>query len=163
MLESIKCEGAGDHFFFGGKGVVHHEVVPRGQTVNGPFYLEVTKRLREADRRKRPEGWRNKTWMLHHDNAPAHTSLLIREFLAKHEMTVIPQLPYSLHLAPVDFFFPKLKSTLNGRRFQTIEELEENSLPDLSAMPQNAIQNWKKRWKRCIDSGGEFFEGDKSY
>jgi transposase len=41
--------------------------------------------------------------MLHHDNAPAHTSLFIREFLAKHEMTVVSQLPYSPDLAPAGF------------------------------------------------------------
>jgi transposase len=101
---------------------------------------------------------------LHHDNAPAHTSLLICEFLAKHETTVIPQPPYSPDLAPVDFFlFPKSKSTLTGPRFQTIEELEEKSLWALHAIPQNTFQNWKKRWNRCIDSGGEYFEGDKPY
>jgi hypothetical protein len=32
-------------------------------------------------------------------------SLLVREFLAKHKMTVIPQLPYSPDLAPADYFF----------------------------------------------------------
>jgi hypothetical protein len=53
------------------------------------------KRLREAGRRKRPEGWRNKTWMLHRDNAPAHTLLLITECLEKYKMTVVPQPPYS--------------------------------------------------------------------
>jgi hypothetical protein len=42
--------------------------------------------------------------MLHHDNAPAHTSLLIREFLAEHETTLVPQPPYSPDLAPADFF-----------------------------------------------------------
>jgi hypothetical protein len=26
-----------------------------------------------------------------------------------------------------------------------------------------AFQNWEKSWKRCIDSEGEYFEGDKSY
>jgi hypothetical protein len=51
--------------FFYRKSVVYPEFVPRGQTVNGQFYLEVMKRLREAVRRKRPEGWRNKTWTLH--------------------------------------------------------------------------------------------------
>jgi hypothetical protein len=56
-----------------------------------------------------------------------------------------------------------LKSTLKGRQFQTIEEIEENSLQDLRAIPQNAFQNWKKRWKRCIESGGEYFEEDKPY
>jgi hypothetical protein len=36
---------------------------------------------------------------------------------------------------------------------------------DLRAIPQNtfqdALQNWKKRWERCIKSGGEYFEVDK--
>jgi hypothetical protein len=35
-------------FFFDWKGVIQHEFVPRDQTVNGQFYLEVMKRLREA-------------------------------------------------------------------------------------------------------------------
>ena len=47
--------------------------VPRGETVNKEFYLNVMKRLRAAVRRKRPEAWKNNTWMLHHDNAPAHS------------------------------------------------------------------------------------------
>jgi transposase len=56
--------------------------------------------------------------MLHEDYAPAHASLLIREFLDKNETTVVPQPPYSSGLAPADFLlFPKLKSTLTGRRF----------------------------------------------
>jgi len=58
--------------------------VPRGETVNKEFYLNVLKRLRPVMRRKRPEAWTNNTWMLHHDNAPAHASLLIREFFRKH-------------------------------------------------------------------------------
>jgi len=104
--------------------------------------------------------------MLHHDNAPAHASLFTREFFTKHETTVVPQPPYSPDLTPADFFlFPKLKSSLKGRRIQTVEEIEENSIRDLRAIPQNtfedAFQNWKKRWERCIKSGGEYFEGDK--
>jgi hypothetical protein len=61
--------------------------------------------------------------------------------------------------------FVALKSSLKGRRFQKIEEIEENSTRDLRAIPQNkfqdAFQNWKKRWERCIKSGGGYFEGDK--
>jgi len=46
-------------------------------------------------------------------------ALLIREFLTKHEATIVPQPPYSPDLASADFFlFPKLKSSLKGRRFQ---------------------------------------------
>ena len=106
--ESIKVQG--DVFFFDWKGIAHHEFVPRGQMVNKQFYQDVLARLRDAVRRKRPELWENKTWMLHHDNAPAHASLPISSYLAKHLTTVVPHPPYSLNLAPADFsFFPNLK------------------------------------------------------
>jgi hypothetical protein len=49
--------------------------------------------FKEAEGRKRPESWGNKTWMLHHDNASAHTSLLVSEFLTEHETTGVPQSP----------------------------------------------------------------------
>ena len=93
------------------KGIVYYEFVPCGETVNKEFYLNALKHLREAVGRKRPEAWTNNTWMLHHNNAPAHASLLICEFLTKHETTVVPQPPYSPDMAPADFFFfPRLKS-----------------------------------------------------
>jgi len=96
----------------------------------------------------------------------ADASLLIHEFLTKHETTVVPQPPYSPSLAPADFFlFPKWKFSLKGRRFQTVEEIEVNSIRDLCAVLQNTFQNafqkWEKHWERCIKSGGEYFEGDK--
>jgi transposase len=97
--------------------------------------------------------------MLHHDNAPPHASLLIREFLAKQETIVVPQPPYSPDLAPTDFFlFPKLKSTLKGRRFKTVEELTENSLQDLRAIPPNTFQDAFQNWKKAA-SGVSTVEG----
>jgi hypothetical protein len=44
-----------------------------------------------------------------------------------------------------------------------IREIEEISAWDLYTIPQNVFQNWKKRWEWCTDSGGVYFEGDKSY
>jgi hypothetical protein len=32
---------------------------------------------------KRPQLWTNQSWVLHHDNAPAHSSFLVSNFLAK--------------------------------------------------------------------------------
>jgi hypothetical protein len=78
--------------FFNGKGVVHHEFVPRGQTINGEFFLEVMKRRREAKQRKRLVERRN-TSMQHHYNAPTYTSFLAPEFLAKHRTIVARQQP----------------------------------------------------------------------
>ena len=128
--------------FFYWKGIVHYEFVPGGETVNKEFYLHVLKRLREAVGRKKPEACTNNTWTLNHENAPAHASLLICEFLTKHETTVVPQPPNFPDLAPADLFlFPKLKSSLNGCRFQTVDEIEENSIRDLRAIPQNTLQD----------------------
>jgi len=39
-------------------------------------------------------------WLLHHDNAPAHSALSIREFLAKKNIPLLPHPPYSPGLAP---------------------------------------------------------------
>jgi len=54
---------------------------------------------------------------------------------------------------------------MKDRQFQTVEEIEENSIWDIHAVPQNTFQDasheWKKRLERCIKSGGEYFQGDK--
>jgi hypothetical protein len=77
-------------FFFDIEGVVHHEFLCQKQTGNRWYYLEVPKRLRENVRRKRPQLWRNNSWVLHHDNAPAHALLLIHDFLANMNITMLP-------------------------------------------------------------------------
>jgi len=98
----LKREGDVDSLF-DWKGIVHHEFVPRGEKAIKKLYLKVMKRLKEAVRRNRPEAWTNKTWMLHHDNVPPDSSLLIREFLAKQDTIVVPQPPYSPDFAPANF------------------------------------------------------------
>jgi len=105
--------------------------------------------------------------MLHHDNAPAHASLLIRSYPAKRQTSVVPHPPYSPDLAPEDFFlFPKLKTTLKGCRFPTIQEIQENAIREMRAITesafQEAFQQWKKRWERCNSSRGDYFEGDSA-
>jgi hypothetical protein len=58
----------------------------------------------------------------------------------KTNTAVLPQPPYSPGLVPADFFlFPKLKPTLNGRRFQTIQEITENSQTELRAIRNNGL------------------------
>jgi len=83
------------------------------------------------------------------------------KFLAKNNMTAIPHSPHSPDLAPCDFFlFPKLK----GQRFDTTEEIQEESQWVLDTIPkrdfQGCFQAWQKRWDRCIRAKGEHFEDD---
>ena len=117
--------------------------------------------MREAVRRKRPQLWTNQNWVLHHDNAPAHSSFLVRNFLVKNETTVVPQPPYSPSLSPTDFLlFPKLKSTLKGRRFNTFYEIQKNSTKEFAILKE-VFQSWQKLWQWCVASKGNHFEGDK--
>ncbi|UYV60923.1 hypothetical protein LAZ67_1002852 [Cordylochernes scorpioides] len=41
--------------FFDCRGMVHHEFLPQGRTVNKEYYLQVMRNLREAIRQKRPD------------------------------------------------------------------------------------------------------------
>jgi transposase len=105
--------------------------------------------------------------MFQHDNAPSHSLFLVHDFLAKQGMTVLPQPLYSPDLVPANFFlFPKLKSMLKGRRFESTEAIKANLLAHLHSIPKTAFQECfrtlKKRWQRCIQSRVEYFEGNKA-
>jgi len=106
--------------------------------------------------------WSN--WLLHDDNASSHRALVTREFLAHNNVIALPQPPYSPDLAPCDFFlFPKMKLQLKGRRFDT-EEIQRESQNVLGRLReqdfQHAFQQWQRRWDRCLDAQGDYFEGD---
>jgi transposase len=83
--------------------------------------------------------------VMHHDNAPAHTSLSVRGVLATKQITVVEQPAYSPDLAPSDLFlFPKLKEKLRGRHFDDIDEIRSNSTAALKLILQNQFQNFLK-------------------
>jgi len=87
--------------------------------------VEVLKRLRDRVRRVRPELWERRRWILHHDNAPAYSALIVREFLARNSITVLEHPPYSPDLAPCDFFFfPKCKLVLRGRNLGDVTTIK---------------------------------------
>jgi transposase len=84
--------------------------------------------------------------------------------LAKHSIHVVPRPPYSPDLAACDFFlFSRLKSTLKGKRFQDIAEIQLNMTRQLQAIPKQAYQTCIEKWdcwNCCMQSGGSYFEGD---
>jgi len=147
------------------RGVVHHEYAPQGQTFTKEYYEGVLCRLRNAVRRKQLDLWAAETWQLHHDNAPAHSSHLIQSFLAKHNIPLNRQAPYSPDMAPCDFWlFPKLKMLLKGTRFESREDIMRNATAQMYMIPQEAFQKcfqqWQDRWKKCVHYQGDYFEGD---
>ena len=82
---------------------------------------------------RRTKLWATDDWQLHHKNAPAHASRLM-QVLVKHQITQETHPPYIPDLAPCNFWlFPKLKSPLKGKRFQAIDEIQENMTGNLMA------------------------------
>ena len=82
-----------------------------------------------------PQLWATGDWQLHHSNTPAHASHLLQRFLAKTSNHPVTLSCYSLSLVPCDFWlFPKLKSPLQGKRFQTIDEIQKNTTKQLMAI-----------------------------
>lgn len=110
-------------------------------------------------REKRRDLWADNSWLLHHDNAPAHNALSIRQFLAERNIAVLDQPPYSPDLAPCDFFlFPKLKEVIKGTHFSDVETIKMAVTTELRNIPKEAFQQcmnaWQKRMRKCIRLGG---------
>ena len=80
--------------FFDQKGMVYREFVPEGETVNQHFYQQVLIRLHNRVRCSRQELWSDKSWLLHHDNTPAHKAISVRKLLVKKQITALDHPPY---------------------------------------------------------------------
>ena len=134
--------------FFDVHGIVHLEFLPQGQTINQNVYKDILRRLMRSVREKRTELWETKSWLLHHDNAPAHNALSIRQFLAENNIAVLEQPPYSPDLAPYDFFlFPKLKGVIKGTRFQDSKAITTAVTKELRAIPMESFQKCIEAWQ----------------
>jgi hypothetical protein len=117
---------------------------------------------------KSPELWPD--WILHHDNAPAHKVLSVKQFVAQKPITEMEHTTCSPDFAPNDFWlFGIIKSALKGRRSQGTEGIPpptQKVTTALKAIPQlefqKCFQQWQHRWAKCIAGQGEYFEGDPS-
>jgi hypothetical protein len=96
--------------------------------------------------------WRNHNWILHHDDAPVHTSLKTTEFVTNNNMVIVPHPPYSPDLAPPRNFalFPKLKMKLNRRRIETMSEIQRLSQAILDSMEGNDFHGAFESWGEGI-------------
>ena len=99
--------------FFTNQGPAIQVAVPRGRSVTGLFYKHyILRKLNKYYKKRRPATGMRYVRLLY-DNAPAHKSAVVTEFLKLKKVTVLPHPTYSPDLALCDFFlFPKLKKHL---------------------------------------------------
>ena len=99
--------------------------------------------------------------LLHHDNAPAHTSHVATATIHDCGFELLSHPPYSPDLAPSDFhLFRHLKESLRGRAFEDdedvtmavnewIEERDENFFLE-------GVKTLEQRWKMCVALRGNY-------
>ena len=97
---------------------------------------------------RRLQLWAAGDWQLHHNNELACASRLVQSFLVKHQITQVTQPHYSQDLVPCDFWlFPNLKSPFKGKRFHTIDEIQENTMGQLMVIGRilwgPEVPSWK--------------------
>ena len=96
---------------------------------------------------KRPNLRQGENW-IHHDNAPAHRSFLVSEFLAKKKK--LPGLPpYSPDLASADFL---------GRWFASASDVKIHATSDLREVTKDGsrkcFRQWYESWQSGVSSSG---------
>lgn len=127
------------------------------------YCLEVLATPRERFCKKWPELWKNQSWIIHQDNAPARNVLSTKSYLAARGIPILKLALYSLYLAPCDFLiFLKIKYTVkktlldsgwgkktlldSGREKTKIGKAPKFS--DIECMTSStALVNEKNEWK----------------
>jgi len=91
----------------------------------------------DAIRWKRSEKERINSWFLFRDSVSAHRSVLVKDFLAKSNVTTLKRSPYSPDLAAADFYlFSRLKSAVKGRSFCDATDIIKNATKELKRLSQ---------------------------
>ncbi len=155
--------------FFDQEGIILQEFLPPRETICADYYCAILDLLKERIHRKRPLKWvRNqdgdRTFLLHHDNAPSHTANITLAKIGSSGIQMVAHPPYSPDLAPCDFaIFPALKAKLRGvhhRTVQNVRRVAKDVLKNLDpAVYWKALMDLPDRWRKCVAAQGEYFEG----
>jgi len=110
-----------------------------------------------------PPKWRTISWFLIPASAAPHMPLLVKNFLAKKNVTTLEHPPYSSDLATVDFHsFLLLKSAFKGWNFCDANYIIQNATEELKKRSQIGFQECLRllysRWHKWIFAQGGLFE-----
>ena len=149
--------------FFDSKGPVLHIPVRKTSSVTGKFYREsVLTELVDFYQKRRPRTGVRGIKLLH-DNAPAHKSAMVQEYLKESGLDVLDHPPYSPDLSPCDFWlFPRLEEMLAGHRFESRCGIGSAVYQCLQPIPKEdyraAFQKWVDQCKICVEADGTYLK-----
>ena len=150
--------------FFDSKGPVLQIPVLKGSSVTGKFHRESLLTQLVDFYQKRRLGTGVCSIKLLHDNAPAHNSATVQEYLRESGLDVLDHPPHSPNLSPCDFWlFPRLKEMLAGHRFESRCGIGSAVYQCLQHIPKEdywaVFRKWVDRCIMCVEADGAYFEG----
>lgn len=147
--------------FWSHEGVVHFELLPKGESINAERYRQTLTMVRAKLPSLAPSTLRNGGPVLLHDNASSHNAKKSVEHAQQLGFDVLPHPPYSPDLAPTDYHvFRSLQHYIANKIFNSDEDLE-NVVADFigSKSPefwQRGIFSLPDRWDEVIAKKGDY-------
>lgn len=148
--------------FWDAQGVIHHEYMPKNQSITGERYRATLDRVQEAIKQKRR--WRGNVYF-QQDNASSHTAKETKAKIKELGWKLLPHPPYSPDLAPSDFhLFLSMANAQKGAKFANEEEAKAATDEFLRVKEaegdffRRGLLKLPERWQKCIAVNGEYFE-----
>lgn len=143
--------------FWGRRGVIHWELLEKGQSMTAVLYCQILDRVKQKLRNRRI------SVILLHDNAKPHTAKITKKWLEDVGWEVLEHPPYSPDLAPSDYhLFRSMEHFLRGKKFRNVDEIEENLQNFFDSKRRefyrSGIYMLPDMWLNCIDSEGDYFD-----
>jgi histone-lysine N-methyltransferase SETMAR len=134
------------------------DVLPKGMLFNAEYYRD---NILAPLLRLRPDP-ENRYLVIHADNARPHTAKKCQNFWLQNRLRLAQHPPYSPDLAPSDFFlFGHLKQCLQGKIFQSQEELLTGimkELPDINSETlESVFAHWMERLEWVSENNGDYY------
>lgn len=148
--------------FWDADGIIFIDYLEKGRTINADYYIALLDRL-DAELREKRRVTQRKTILYLHDNAPPHKAHKATTKLEQLGYELVLHPPYSPDLAPSDYYlFPNLKRMLQGKRFHSNAEVEEETNAYFKGLSESyyktGIEMLEKRWTKCILLKGDYVE-----
>ena len=148
--------------FIGINGPVLMKPKPQNQKINSEYFVNeilipLEQEVEASDALKK-----RKKFYIHYDNARAHTSNYVKDYLDQSSFTLLQHPPYSPDLSPCDFgLFGTVKDSFRGKSFgceeellQAIDQFFYDQPPDFW---KSIFEDWLRRLRLCISANGNYF------
>ena len=136
--------------FWDWNGIIHKKYMVKGIRINSRTYMMTLKRLEQQI----AFNGEKKVMLLQHEDARPHTNAATSAVWDSIKFEVVPHHPYSLDLAPPDFWlFETLKKYLEGNHFTCHEEVQAAMAKWFQEQPvkfyTNGYEKLVRHWRHC--------------